>query len=61
MNNFALSFCLGFLCTAMFFAVCFLLVLGGKMVLETLKRLLPEKKVGPPPEQEVKQKKTTRS
>ena len=57
MNNFALSFSLGLLCTATVFALCFIIVIGSKIIWETLKRYLPEKKVEPAPKQEVKPKK----
>lgn len=40
MNEFFVSITVGFLCTLTLFAVCFLIVLGGKVVFLTVKRYL---------------------
>ncbi len=50
MNNFALSFCIGLFCTASAFTLCAFIVIGSKIVLNSIKRYFPEKKVEPPPQ-----------
>ncbi|MBQ7235929.1 MAG: hypothetical protein IKB30_00265 [Clostridia bacterium] len=58
MNVFPLSFTLGFLCTAMLFALCFLSVIGTKTVFLYIKRFLPAKKIEIPPPEDKPKKKT---
>ena len=43
MNEFFISFTVGFLCTLTLFALCFLIVLGAKVFLSTFSRYFNEK------------------
>lgn len=53
MNEFFISFIVGFLCTATLFCLCFLLVIGAKVLYLTSKRLLSKPPVPPPQVKEV--------
>lgn len=57
MNEFFISLTLGFLCTAALFCLCFLCVLGGKVVYLTICRYLFKPPVTPPPVKEVTHRK----
>lgn len=47
MNDFFISFTLGFLCTAALFCLCFLVVLGGRVIYLSISRLTPQKSQQP--------------
>ncbi|MBQ7348727.1 MAG: hypothetical protein IJW47_01905 [Clostridia bacterium] len=52
--SFSLSFTLGFLCFIGLFALCFLSVIGGKMIALTVKKYFPARQMDLPPPQTVK-------
>ena len=56
MNQFFISFALGFLCTASLFMLCLIVVLGGKTLIKNLYRLIPAKPVAVSQKQEPKPK-----
>ena len=43
MNQFFTSFTLGFLCTSCLFALCFLITIGAKTLLNLFENILPQK------------------
>lgn len=42
MNDFFISFTVGFLCTVALFCICFLLVLGGRVIFLFISRYAPQ-------------------
>ena len=60
MNDFPLSFTLGFICTCALFAFSFLTVIGFKTVVVYLKKFLPQPSVSTPPQSKPKRQRKKR-